>query len=640
MGRGKGGITKDLYESHGRDFQKKCYTWLNFLYPELCDAKDLGEIDREGVDLYILDYERINYEKAFQCKGFEKVFGESQFKQCSESIKTFYKSGKWANEYFLVLNVKIDNEYSNKIILELNKLVDDKKVGSALLLNSNGFVSYYDSELRKLILQKILESNKNFYDSYTSIMEQKFYYENVPFVENDVQSKSPLEFISNKLNQPIVEIDSKLKGKYFFLVSEFGFGKTTTLLEIYHRCINENFIPIYIPITILDSNAFAGTSSITREIFKLIFGDIDLIENDKVVRFSSESMTTLLQNDSSIVLMFDGLDEHLQFYKFEGLKRLFNSTATFKSPCIFSFRLSYWEERYEDFKLALAKSKAIQDYVFLVEWKDEDISKYIELFTNKNKGNLTSEELFRLKNLQKLILSSDYDQFYGDIPKRPLFLEMILRDVISGDIKQRNISELYLNYFLNKFDRDILGQFEQFTPQRDIPNFSLDYLKRVLIEIHESAAKSCIKNTMSDNCDEAIIENNIHEKDIRNRMDHFRFSNDLGNFISISMLTPISKRGNMNMKLKFVHKSFMEFFIARILCKELLSDTSDLIGYIPIYARLNYPKTVLNFLGCCVDTEIKTIGLVRVQQIINKKFNPYLNNQKDTFSFLKTRYSL
>lgn len=645
MGRGIRGITKDLYESHGRDFQKRCYSWLKFLYPEILEAKDLGEIDKEGADLYIFNSDRINYEKVFQCKGFEKAFSDSQLKQCIKSIKTFSKAGVWADEYYLIVNVQLNKEYSGKLLIELNQLVENKKVGKAYLLNSNSFVSYYDTELRKLILNKISESNKKFYDDYTTVMEQKFYYENVPFVENDRPSKSPIEFISNYIDNTRHQKGSsgknKINGKYIFLVSEFGFGKTTTLLELYHRCINNKLIPIYLPATILSNNAFSGTSSITREIFKILFDDIDSEESDKIVRFSSESMTSLLQNESTIILMFDGLDEHLQFYKLEGLRTLFNSTAEFKAPCIFSFRKSYWEERFEDFKLALTKSKINKDYIFLVEWGDNEISNYIELFIDKNSDRLKKNEISRLDHLKQLVNDNLYGQYYGDIPKRPLFLEMILRDVISGDIQKRNISELYLNYFLEKFDRDILGQFDKFTPQREIPGFSVDSLKTILIEIHEIAARSCFKNEGFGYGEEAIIENIIHEKEIRQRIAHFGLSSDIGKFISISVLTPISKRGNMNMKLKFVHKSFMEFFIARVICKELLfMKTTGLLGGIEYYGRYNYPDSILNFLGSCIESEIKNLGIEVVKKIIEEKINNATHKLNATDQYLIKKFDI
>ncbi len=650
MGRGIRGITKDLYESHGRDFQKKCYSWLKFLYPELLDAKDLGEIDKEGVDLYLFNSDRKNYEKAFQCKGFEKVFENSQLEQCIKSIKKFSKADVYAEEYYLVINVQLRGDYAGKILTELNQLVENKNAGKVFLLNSNSFVSFYNKQLKKLILHKITESNKKFYDDYTSIMEQKFYYENVPYVEKDKTSKTPLEFILNSLNtsneQKTISDINKGDGKYIFIVSEFGFGKTTTLLELYHRCINNKLIPIYIPATILSNSAFSGTSTITREIFKILFDDIESEESDKIIRFSSESMTSLLQNESNIVLMFDGLDEHLQFYKMEGLRTLFNSTSGFKTTCIFSFRKSFWEERYEDFNLALAKNKIKQDYIYLVEWGHDEISDYIELFLSKNIERFSTIQLSRLNNLRQLISNNLYSEYYGDIPKRPLFLEMILRDVVSGDIKKRNISELYLSYFLEKFDRDILGQFEKFAPQRETPSLGIGALKTILLEIHEAVALSCIKNETLVHPDEsidAIIENMFHERDIRHNMTQLGLLNDIAKFLSISVLTPVSKRGYMNMKLKFVHKSFMEFFIARAICKELLKEVNDdvfHIHYLYSITKYSYPSSIMNFFDSCLENEIKEYGIESVKKIIERKAKNISKKPSPIYTYVIQRFNI
>lgn len=617
MGRGIRGITRDLYESHGRDFQKQCYNWLKFIHPEILDAKDLGEIDREGVDLYILDSSREYYLKAFQCKGFEKSFDDSQLKQCSKSIEAFLKAGVRTKEYYLVVNVQLNKEFSEKLLKELNNLVESKVAENVFLLNSNAFVTYYNKQLKATILEKILESNKTFYDDYTSIMEQNFYYEAVPFLQNETTSFSPLKFIKAEINNCI---EREVKGQYYFLASEFGFGKTTTLLQLYKQLIKEDYIAIYIPVTTLKSNAFYGTSGLTREIFRILFNDIEFDESDKILKFSSESMTSLLQNEKKIILMFDGLDEHLQFYKLEGLRALFNSTAEFKATCIFGFRKSYWEERFEDFKLALSKSKNKITSIFLIEWTENNISEYIDMFKIENSISLKESEMSHLKELQLLINDNQYGKYYGDIPKRPLFLQMIIRDVLSDKIKHLNIGELYFSYFKEKFFRDIQGQFESFTPQREVPeNYGVDYLFHVMMEIHESVAGYCIKNEIHNINEAALIENTIHEKDIRMILDKYDLTKNLSKFITLSVLTPISKRGNMNMRLKFVHKSFLEFFIARRVSSELLIDTSSWFGGIQHYCRYEYPDSILNFIGACLETEIKHRGVDKVKIAIENK---------------------
>src|SRR5687768_12066486 len=101
------GIFKDFYGSSNRAFQIKCFEWLSYLFPDLRDAVHLGEIDREGIDLYELKDDS-NYKKVYQCKGFEKAFNKSQLKQCITSINSFIKSKSITEEYYLIINNEVN----------------------------------------------------------------------------------------------------------------------------------------------------------------------------------------------------------------------------------------------------------------------------------------------------------------------------------------------------------------------------------------------------------------------------------------------------------------------------------------------------------------------------------------------------
>lgn len=625
MGRGKKGIYKDFYQSHGRDFQKRCYEWLNFLYPDLIDAKDLGKVDNEGVDLYILNSDKRNYSKAFQCKGFEKSFGESQLKQCVKSIDTFLNSGVKSEEYYLIINTQIDSNYSAKIIAALDDLKQAGVAKLVKLINARSFIDLFNEELQRLIIQKARESNSKFYTDYDNLMGQGFYFEDVPFVLNDIDKEQPLKHLSEKIydrSSIPINLISKERGKYFFLISEFGFGKTTTLLELYKKYVSQGLTPIFIPAAILDSNAFGATSTIAKEIFKILFDGEEVVDSEKVVRFSGESMTTLLENNPNIILLFDGLDEHLQFFKLEGLKRLFNSTANFKAPCVFSFRQSYWEEHHDDFRLALSKNKADIEYIFLKEWNNNHISKFITLFESTQSEALTADEIVRINEFVSIVNDDLYKKYYGDIPKRPLFLKMILRDIVSDKMKAQNISGLYEDYFKEKFERDIQGQFASFEPQREIDStFSIRYLLQTMLTVHETAAMSCITNEVNFNTREiASIENIIHEKEIRRVLEFNKLANNLAHFINLSVLTPVSRRGNMNMRLRFVHKSFMEFFIAKGLFQRLLNNahSQQMFSFLPPECYYDYPNSILDFVKGFAENMSKEIGRDSFEKTIIK----------------------
>ena len=609
-------IYDDFYKNHGRAFQVKCFEWLNFLYPELRDAKDLGEVDREGVDLYIPGNDHASYLKVYQCKGFEKAFGESQLAQCFSSIQSFIKSKSVTQDYFLIINVSIDGEYYNQLNDRLNLLKTSGKVVNAHLLTTRTFIKYYENIFVEYSLKKIMESNYKFYESYTTKMDHKFYIESVPFSVNTDRRRSPISYIwkrcKNNVHQEKVT-SQFAKGKYFFLISDFGFGKTTLLLQLFLKSLKERYIPIYLPVSVLDRNSFGSTSNLCKDIFNVITS-LDLDKKDKFLKFAGEAIKTLLKNKPNVLLLFDGLDEHLAFYKIGGLERLFNCTIELKSPCFFSFRKSFWEERFEDFEMAIPKNRKVKDKIFLSEWSNKEIIEYTNRYIELSAPKLNSSDIKSLDNFRLIIRSNNYSKYYGDIPKRPLFLEMIIRDVIDDRIAKKNISELYLNYFFQKFKRDILGQFNSFHPERELPDQSIDSLKFQLLEIHDEISETCLKKL---NIEKGVITitNVINEMDIRPIIKNRSFSDDIAKFLMVSLLVTIDKRGNQYLKMRFAHTSFLEFFIARSLSKEIFSDIDTAF----FHTSCKFNESIISFVKGNVLMMCKEIGKKKVMDVIKKK---------------------
>jgi hypothetical protein len=607
------GIFKDFYGSSNRAFQINCFEWLSYLFPYLRDTVQLGEIDKEGIDLYLLKKDS-SYKKIYQCKGFEKAFNKSQLKQCITSINSFIKSKSKTEEYFLIINNEVNAEFENILSNELNKIIDLGLAKSANLLTPTKFKEYYNAALNKIILQEINKSNKRFYDSYTTIMEQRFYLEGVPFIIQDKASKGPLTFLAKKIAHPSNLSDISIGDHNFFVISEFGFGKTSLLLQLYHKLINSGYIPIYIPASAFADKAFNSSISFTKELFKVVV-QLDLGDESKFLKYAAQAMANLLKSSPNIVLLFDGLDELIALYKKDSLRILFQSVHNYASPCIFSLRQAFWEDRFENFQFAMESTKKDAAKLFLTEWKEEEIIQYLDVFIKKSSPD-KKNNFDHIRELRNLIAMGNYHHYYGDIPKRPLFLEMIVRDVLNGSIKQRNIAELYLNYFIEKFKRDIRGQLKRNAPQRELPDESLDAIVVALLEIHDSAAASCVKNPSFWEGG-LLIENIIHEREIKLRLKMHGFPEDITKFLLLSVLTPVSKRGNQNLRLKFVHKSFMEFFLARVILKEILND----FQFIQWHSNSEYPAPILNFLKALIETEIKEKGEQTVKAIIDKNYS-------------------
>ncbi len=88
----------------------------------------------------------------------------------------------------------------------------------------------------------------------------------------------------------------------------------------------------------------------------------------------------------------------------------------------------------------------------LTEWGNQDIMNY--LYTYKKYNVHLKQESKQIDEFIKMVRSDSYNKYYGDIPKRPLFLKMLAEDVKTGTIKKRNLAQIYQRYLIDKFKLD------------------------------------------------------------------------------------------------------------------------------------------------------------------------------------------
>jgi hypothetical protein len=384
------------------------------------------------------------------------------------------------------------------------------------------------------------------------------------------------------------------------IISDFGFGKTSLLLQFFLMLINEGYIPLFLPVSSFRNNTFTNTSNIAKEVFRTVT-QLDL-ENDKILKFSAESMDNLFKTNPKIIIMFDGLDEHRDLYHHESLKTLLESSINWVSPTIFSFRKSFRDERNAEFQIPINtryRRHNVRTEIFLTEWNAENIKNYLKLFEKNNFTLLNEEQKLTLQKFSNLIDTNEYEHYYGDIPKRPLFLEMIVRDILSDKIKQTNLSKLYYNYFSEKFERDLTGQIIGVSPKRHLPEKGIEATRMSLIQIHEEIARECIKQDMEGDSKRLSIENVVKEESINNILKECDFILDIGKFLIVSILIPISGRTNYGLRIRFAHTSFLEYFIARVLLKDFYDQKIDQRSY----SEFEFPIPVLNFLRSMIETE-------------------------------------
>jgi len=219
-------LFKDLAYSFEIPFEEKCFEILSYQFHTIEKVPPRGELDSTGIDLFWWNPNKELIEKYFQCKGFQvKEFQESQFKQCCKSITSFLLSDKKVSEYYLIINRTVLKEYREKLEQELNKIIESKKAEKVFLLDIYKFLDFIWNKETEIIIKDIKRTFRFYYSEYTSAMNQRFYYDDVPFLLENKSNhnltknlKNPLKHIICKSITGESNLSSyNVKGKYFLL---------------------------------------------------------------------------------------------------------------------------------------------------------------------------------------------------------------------------------------------------------------------------------------------------------------------------------------------------------------------------------------------------------------------------------------
>lgn len=570
-------------------FQSYCRDIIAEVLPNTVAAKEMRKIDSAGIDLFLLSDSLGEIEYGFQCKGIEVPhFKENQVEQCIHSIRSLKKLDFKLKNYYLIINRDVYKEEKEIIESELEKIKELGKLEKFKLLDIRGFINFLSDFITINFKAAILESNQTLYKQYRQSLNQQFYYANVPFELNEHQlSLNPSAFLENGL-QIKMAIGKKTEShyepsKYFFVIGDFGFGKTSLMFQSMLK-LNE-YNALYIPLSYFKKRDFQNQLEFVMVINKLVTGEENDIRN-LFVKFKSRVLAHLLANDPKLVLLFDGMDENLYLGTAEGLRILFSILNPIKAKCIFSMRKTFWDERSGNFAVALPKRREHKDRIKLLEWENKQILEFVNIY--QVKYSITETARKNLKEFENIIRQGKYQKYYGDIPKRPLFLDMIVRDVADGNIKETSLAELYEKYFLKKFIWDTESKFAEIPAGRPVTYTD---------DIYKGFANMClimeqVAGMMIDDSNEVVFLNtSIDESVIEPFLTKYNIIN-LQTLLLNSVLTTHSTRTVSGVQVGFAHRSFQEYFTARYLCKAILNQSA---GW-DIITRLVFPDTVYSFM--------------------------------------------
>jgi hypothetical protein len=243
------------------------------------------------------------------------------------------------------------------------------------------------------------------------------------------------------------------------IIGEAGYGKTTASLRTVSK---SNQLVLYVPAASIPREV-NSTIQLLRHCVKIggLVEDKPPFNSELFDRIGASVIHNLFKSKKTpIVLIIDGLDESVYFSRRGGLQSVFNQVRELEVPVVFTARTEFWSQRLADFTTMFGDTKHPHErqhrrvrLIELLPWENDDIA----LLTRRYRNSVpTEDEQRHLDELVHIIESDSYDELYGDIPRRPLFLGFILERVSEHGVQRTGRTQLFYDWARAKIMRDIL----------------------------------------------------------------------------------------------------------------------------------------------------------------------------------------
>lgn len=557
-------------------FQRLCFELLSVAWPELRYPQDLGIHDRRGVDFFAFASPAQastgrDYQFVIQCKGVEDTwFGPDDFRGAIRDVERFSKGSHRTDTYWLVLNRDVrEGQWREALDDAIESLKASGRAKRARWLGPQSLLLVLFDELGRQVRQRMRERNRIQLDTYNEIMRAKRHYvADVPYrAEMRKRAASGFTWVPRDGRNPCHAIAESLKTRdaspasnsvggsqrFRLVISEFGFGKTLLLLELASAIGGARRAVVYQPVVELGRGAFSNEKAFIKAIYECFFPDDELhpmlVEPPPLVAFRE-----LLRYDPNAVLLIDGLDEHHRFYTLDGLRDIFGSVKDLACAVVMTVRKEFFDAHEGNFGEAMTGTGNDRQRVYLQDWDEAAMLSFLRDF-----GQAAG-----IKTLRSRIRAGEFDRHYGDIPRRPLFLEMLATDMRQDPNRAHDLASLYRRYIVRKMERDLETPFKQgHETVRPVPG-DMDLLpfRARLVELQERLAAETV--TEIDGVDAQVLRGEIAEDEVVAAAAAVGFDGvPLSKLLQHSVLVPSGRTARRaQLTYRFAHRSFQEFLAA------------------------------------------------------------------------------
>jgi hypothetical protein len=569
-------------------FQRQALPYLRTLFPDLMESNEMGDFDARGADHYSFDSDG-NLDAVIQCKGFSVTpaeVGRPQARQCVRSIDRFRSANHQARIYLLLHNRDHRNpDFTEVVLTALKRLLDDGLVAWAGMWEPKDLLEHVCQELVKRVAATAREASAQAMHDASALLRSETVNE-VPFNEYElVVSGSGLtepRSMATNVADPVPILRQRREGVSLVLGS-FGYGKTTIAIRtVVSAGLNALFLP-------------AARLSTDMSSARQLLGTLDdstlaaLPDSDRpvlepLVRLAIERLLISPQDDLALVV--DGLDEAPIVGRRNGVATVFNALRTVRMPILVTMRSEFWYVKRTELNAELlgVGPQSYGHYLQVLEllpWDREEILRFLDLQVT----SATAAQQNRMRDFRDVVSAERYEEYYGDIPRRPLFLRMIVDDVLAAGVRARSRLELFDGWITNKLIRDWYNP-TQMGGEGRVPildrDAGVDDDMRTARTIMLCAARIMVTETEGG----LELTADVSVDELRSAVNPADANFNVGALSMSSLLIPIGKpRSGRALRLGFAHRAFQEFFLAE----------SFLI--LPDHAKeANLPDAVLDWL--------------------------------------------
>ena len=563
----------ELLAAVDREFERAVLPPARAFWPDLVQPRGMAAYDRAGADLVAFKDEG-GIEAVLQCKGFFKAEGlqNDQFGAFDKSIKSFARSGLTTDLYAVVHNQDGRNrDVARQIDTALEALVIKGKAKRVIQWDRIAFLHALETRLREMIGSRIGEQTAVMLDR----LEEQFafgrtYVPEVPVSRGKLtlrRGQPPLIEPPDRPHQrtDIADALTRASGRWTLLTGLFGTGKTSAALHA-ARLSPQRILYVHAG-NIEPRYGEGGTNTLMARIVEAlsVYGDFEADERGLFERLSGPLLRQLLQGgETDALLILDALDENRTLGSPDAIMRFASALAELRCPIIMTTREEHFRATFGNFDHLFdelsTKGGNTRDVTLLElqPWTDREVL----AFTKSSAAEAPDNH--HLAALNEALAAGGDGGWGLDFLRHPFFLRMIVDLAAEGGDPSRTRSGLIASWVWAKLTRDLKSARATPVPIED---------RNLFIERMEEVMTAAAAAMVEDHQDGIRLRDTIGSNEFVSLCEAvFRTGGvDLGGAISVSLLVPVAVRHRGEVPLRFTHRAFQEFFLARHLVERGVS---------------------------------------------------------------------